>query len=81
MKEKVNIFSTPRLASVCNGVPTYRYGYTDILGQGPDLSDFSELQKENDFPVEKIPLKRSIDLKFNYFGTTTPRMPRSEESD
>ncbi len=77
----VSIFSKPQLTGHCGDIPVYRYGYTDILGAPPDLTDFTEIQSGNTNEIKKIKLKRSCDLKSNYLGSTTPRMPRTEEND
>lgn len=76
-----SIFSKPQLAGHCGNIPVYRYGYTDILGAPPDLTDLTQIQSGNTNETKKITLKRSCDLKLNYLGSTTPRMPRTEEND
>ncbi len=79
--EKISLFSGPQPAGHCGDIPVYRYGYTDILGAPPDLTDETEVQRGNTAEIKKIALKRSKDLRSNCLGSTTPRMPRTQEND
>ncbi|MEI6519246.1 MAG: hypothetical protein WCO98_04305 [bacterium] len=75
------LFPQPTIGVYCDGVPIYSYGYTHILGQGPDLIDVASMQMGNDAPLQKIRLKKSSEIGYNLLGGTTPRMPRTPEND
>ncbi|MFC2125085.1 discoidin domain-containing protein [Bacteroidota bacterium] len=76
-----SIFSEPVLRTTHNGIPINTYGYTDILGESPDLLDTIMMQVGNNNPMVKVHPKNSSEIKFNRLGTTSPRMPRSISND
>ena len=53
-KRIVPIFSEPVLTASSNGIPVYTYGYTDILGESPDLLDAVNMQIGNNNPFPGI---------------------------
>ena len=80
--------TTPRLASEepqvqanCNGVPIKRFGFCWVLGEAPNLLDDLSLQAGNNALRVKVHPKDSSQIKRNYLGVTTTRMPRSTEND
>ncbi len=64
-----------------NGVPVNMYGYTAVYGAPPELTDEHIMQKNNTNEIKKIHLKRSDEIKSNYIGVCTTRMPRVPEDD
>ena len=77
----IQIFSEPVLSTVSEGVPVYTYGYTDVLGESPDLFDTIIIQEGNPADFTKVRPKKSWEIKFNRLGSNTPRMPRTAEND
>ncbi len=71
----------PQVQANCNGVPIKRFGYCWVLGEAPDLLDDATLQVGNAAPRVKVHPKDSSQIKRNYLGVTTSRMPRSPEND
>jgi hypothetical protein len=52
-----------------------------VLGEAPTLLDDTPLQKGNTAPRVKVHPKDSSQIKGNYLGVTTSRMPRSTAND
>lgn len=75
------LFPEPTVATHCDGVPVYAYGYTHVLGASPDLVADARLQAGNAAPLRKVPLKRSGRIRANRLGGTTPRLPRTPAND
>jgi hypothetical protein len=75
------IFEQPVIRGECNGVPLQSFGYMPVLSQSPDLIDDIQMQVDNVIPLTKVRSKKSWEIKSNLIGTTTPRMPRTTESD
>lgn len=71
----------PQVQASCGGVPIKRFGFCWVLGGAPTLLDDVSLQVGNTAPREKITVKDSSQIKRNYLGVTTTRMPRSTEND
>ncbi|MBI5832654.1 MAG: discoidin domain-containing protein [Armatimonadetes bacterium] len=71
----------PQPQTVCQGVPIRRFGSCWVLGEAPDLVDDASMQAGNDAPRVKVHPKASGELRRNYLGATTTRMPRSPEND
>ena len=71
----------PRKQTECNGVSIDRYGFCWVLSEAPDLLDDVPFQLDNSSPRVKIHPKESEQIKRNYLGVTTTRMPRSTEND
>lgn len=71
----------PQLQTKCDGVPIQRFGFCWVLGEAPDLLDDATLQVGNAAPRVKVHPKDSSQIKRNYLGVTTTRMPRSTEYD
>jgi hypothetical protein len=71
----------PQVQANCRGVPIKRFGFCWVLGEAPDLLDDVPLQVENTAPRVKIHPQTSSQIKRNYLGVTTTRMPRSTEND
>src|SRR5260370_34123007 len=59
----------------------YEIGDLAVLSVSPDLAPNELLQKGATQALEKIQPKLSSEIKWNYVGTTPPRLPRSPESD
>jgi hypothetical protein len=71
----------PQLQAACRGVPIKRFGFCWVLGEAPDLLDDAPLQANNTATRVKVHPKPSDQIKRNYLGVTTSRMPRSSEND
>jgi hypothetical protein len=71
----------PQLQATCGGVPIKRFGFCWVLGEAPNLLDDAPLQAGNTAPRVKVHPKDSGQIKRNYLGVTTTRMPRSTEND
>ena len=71
----------PVIQGYCNGIPIYRFGFTWVLGEAPDLIDATPLQVGNDAPHVKVHPKKSTEISSNRLGVTTSRMPRTPEND
>ncbi|MCJ7737889.1 MAG: hypothetical protein MUQ10_11365, partial [Anaerolineae bacterium] len=71
----------PVVRAVCQGVPVYAYGYTNVLAESPDLVDDARVQLDNDAPLVKIHPKKSQEINSNRLGTSAPRMPRTPQND
>ena len=71
----------PQVQAHCNGVPIKRFGYCWVLGEAPDLLDDGPLQVGNAAPRVKVQPLDSSQIRRNYLGVTTTRMPRSPEND
>ena len=71
----------PQLQTKCDGVSIRRFGFCWVLGEAPTLLDDTSLQVGNSTPRVKVHPKDSSQIKRNYLGVTTTRMPRSTEND
>ena len=71
----------PQVQTTCGGVPIKRFGFCWVLGEAPNLLDDVSLQVGNNAPRVKVHPKDSSQIKRNYLGVTTTRMPRSTEND
>jgi hypothetical protein len=71
----------PQVQTTCGGVPIKRFGFCWVLGEAPSLLDDVSLQTGNNAPRVKVHPKDSSQIKRNYLGVTTTRMPRSTEKD
>jgi len=71
----------PQVQATCGGVPIKRFGFCWVLGEAPSLLDDTPLQVGNAAPRVKVHPKDSSQIKRNYLGVTTTRMPRSTEND
>jgi hypothetical protein len=71
----------PQVQTSCEGVPIKRFGFCWVLGEAPTLLDDLSLQVGNTAPRVKVHPKQSGQIKRNYLGVTTTRMPRSTEND
>lgn len=63
------------------GVPIKLYGFTPVYQAPPELTDEHAVQLGNEARAEKMRLKTSREIKNNYLGTCTTRMPRVPECD
>ena len=64
-----------------NDVPVKMYGYTPIYQAPPTINDEHIMQRGNSNAPEKISLKTSSEIKSNYIGVCTTRMPTIPEHD
>ena len=71
----------PQVQAHCGDVPIKRFGFCWVLGEAPNLLDDVPLQVGNTAPRVKVHPKDSSQIKRNYLGVTTTRMPRSTEND
>ncbi len=71
----------PQVQTRCGDVPIKRFGFCWVLGEGPNLLDDAPLQAGNLAPRVKVPPKDSSQIRRNYLGVTTTRMPRSTAND
>ena len=71
----------PRVQTTCGGVPVKRFGFCWVLTEAPDLLNDVPFQLGNTAPRVKVHPKESSQIKRNYLGVTTTRMPRSTEND
>ena len=71
----------PQVQAHCGDVPIKRFGFCWVLGEAPNLLDDVSLQAGNAAPRVKVHPKDSRQIKRNYLGVTTTRMPRSTEND
>ena len=71
----------PQTQADCHGVPIKRFGFCWVLGEAPDLLDDVPLQAGNTAPRTKVHPKDSSQIKRNFLGVTTTRMPRTTEND
>ena len=75
-------FSEPPVVRTnSNGAPVYAYGYTYISSEAPDLTNDATLQDGNENAITKIQLKHSDEIKSNYVGINTTRVPRVSENE
>jgi hypothetical protein len=78
---EVSAFFEPVVRATCKGIPVYSYGYTNILGESPDLVEDARVQANGDTTLYKAPLKKSWEITSNRLGTDTPGMPRTPAND
>jgi hypothetical protein len=71
----------PQHQTTCSGVPIKRFGFCWVLGEAPNLLDDVSFQADNTSPRIKVHPKNSSQIKRNFLGVTTTRMPRSTEND
>jgi hypothetical protein len=71
----------PQVQAHCGDVPIKRFGFCWVLGEAPNLLEDVPLQVGNTAPRVKVHPKDSSQIKRNYLGVTTTRMPRSTEND
>ncbi|MBN1343476.1 MAG: hypothetical protein JXQ73_12385 [Phycisphaerae bacterium] len=71
----------PQVQATCGDVPIKRFGFCWVLGEAPSLLDDVPLQVGNASSRVKVHPKDSSQIKRNYLGVTTTRMPRSTEND
>ena len=71
----------PQVQTHCGDVPVKRFGFCWVLGEAPTLLDDESLQAGNTAPRVKVHPKDSSQIKRNYLGVTTTRMPRGTEND
>lgn len=71
----------PQVQTVCEGSPVKRFGFCWVLGEAPTLLDDATLQVGNNAPRIKVHPKESGQIRKNYLGVTTTRMPRSTAND
>ena len=69
------LFPEPSVQTVSHGLPVRRFGSTWICAEAPTLWDDKTFQVGNVAPREKVPVKRSSELRSNFFGVNTTRMP------
>ena len=79
IRERVS--DEPQVQTVCGGVPIKRFGFCWVLGEAPLLLDDVPLQVDNTAPRVKVHPKNSSQIKRNFLGVTTTRMPRSTENE
>ena len=66
----------------CNGAEVFGYGDCMVYQSAPDLVDDSDtLQACNTSAMSKIKIKKSSEIKSNYVGINTTRMPRTRSLD
>ena len=66
----------PQVQTRCGDVPIKRFGFCWVLGEAPSLLDDAPLQAGNAAPRVKVHPKDSSQIRRNYLGVTTTRMPR-----
>lgn len=71
----------PQVQAHCGNVPIKRFGFCWVLGEGPNLLDDVPFQADNAAPRVKVHPKDSSQIRRNYLGVTTTRMPRSTAND
>ena len=71
----------PQVQAHCGDVPIKRFGFCWVLGEAPNLLDDVPLQVGNTAPRIKVHPKDSSQIKRNFLGVTTTRMPRTTEND
>lgn len=71
----------PQVQTHCGGVPIKRFGFCWVLGEAPTLLDDVSFQLGNTAPRTKVHPKNSRQIKNNFLGVTTTRMPRTTEND
>src|SRR5438046_1981592 len=59
----------------------YEIGDLAVLSVSPDLAPDEPLQIDPPSTPQKIQPRLSSEIKWNYVGTTPPRLPRTAESD
>ena len=77
----VRMSEQPQVQTYCGETPVKRFGFCWVLGEAPTLLDDTPLQAGNAAPRVKIHPKDSREIKRNYLGITTTRMPRSTSND
>jgi hypothetical protein len=75
------ISEKPVVQGACQGVPIWRLGYTWVLGEAPNLVDEVPLQVGNTTACRKVHPKKSTELRSNYLGANSSRMPRTPAND
>ncbi|MCL2815209.1 MAG: discoidin domain-containing protein, partial [Oscillospiraceae bacterium] len=73
--------SKPAVRSQINGIPIYQFGNAAFYSESPKLIDDDIVQINNKNNPEKCRLKKSWEIKKNYIGATTPRMPCTPAND
>ncbi len=71
----------PPVRAMENGVPVYNFGYASVYGAAPELVNDHIWQSGNVSKPQKQPIKKSWEIKDNYIGVCTTRMPRLPEHD
>ena len=69
------------IEAYCGDVPVYAFGYTYVYGVSPDLMPGAVFQEDNTHPAEKIPPKKSWEIKHNMCGSTPAREPKTMWND
>lgn len=71
----------PQVQAVCGEVPIKRFGFCWVLDGAPTFLDDAPLQRDNPAPRVKVQPLESSQIRRNYLGVTTTRMPRSTGTD
>ena len=71
----------PVIQGYTQGIPIWRFGFTWLLDEAPDLVDPAPLQAGNPAAPAKVHPKKSWEIHHNRLGATTTRMPRTPEND
>ena len=68
--------------AICDGAPVYSFNHlVYIYGQSPDLYPDVINQENNHHPVNKLTLKKSWEIKNNFFGFCHEMTPRTRFND
>ncbi len=79
--ETLLVSEKPQVQTSCGGIPVKRFGFCWVLDEGPTFLDDATFQVGNPAPRIKIHPKKSNEIRSNYIGVTTSRMPRSTAND
>ena len=81
-KKRPDITDYATVESSCDGVPVYSFHHLIyIYGQSPELVPGMVWQDNNSFPVSKIELKKTWDIRNNFVGCCHEMTPRTRWTD
>ena len=82
MKKRPTMENYASVEAICNGVPVYSFNHlVYVHGQSPEFYPGVKMQDGNDKPINKIPLKKSWEIKNNYVGFCNEMVPRTRIND
>lgn len=79
MRKSSSPYVRPAKGACENGVNIDMYGFSAVYTEPPELNDEHIMQMGNKNPIKKIKLKKSGEIKSNYIGACTNRIPRVPE--
>jgi len=79
--QKIDVSEEPQVQTKCGATPVTRFGFCWVLDDSPMFLDDVTLQTGNTAPRVTVHPQKSSEIRKNYIGVTTTRMPRSTAND